>query len=142
MSADGSHNGETPVGVLIVDDKSFFRQVAREVVEAAAPDFVVLGEAASGEEALAALAGGLHPDLVVADIRMTGMDGIEMARRVRAAHPEVVVVLVTTEESLNLPAEVGSCGAADVARKQDFRPSLLRRLWRTHGARRRAATDP
>lgn len=142
MSADGPHDAEPPVGVLIVDDNSIFRQVAREVVDAAAPDFVVVGEAACGEDALAALAGGLHPDLVVVDVRMAGMDGIETSRRLRAAQPDAVVVLVTTEEPLSLPAEVGFCGAADLARKQDLRPSLLRCLWRTHGTRRRALTDP
>ena len=64
---------------------------------------------------------------------MHGMDGIETARRVGDAHPEAVVVLITVEDPLNLPAEVGFCGAADLIRKQEFRPALLRRIWRVHG---------
>ena len=122
----------TPVGVLIVDDQLIFRHVAREVVEAASPEFVLLGEASSGEHALAAV-DDLNPDLVLVDVRMAGMDGIETARRLHEAHPETVIVLVTIEDPLNLPAAVGFCGAADVIRKQDFRPPLLRRIWRVHG---------
>lgn len=132
MVTDSS--ARTPVGVLIVDDKVVFRHAARDVVEATAPDFVVLGEAASGRHALAAV-DDLHPDLVLMDVRMEGMDGIETTKRLRAAHPEAVVVLVTTDAPLNLPKDVGFCGAADLIRKQDFRPSLLRRLWHAHGRR-------
>lgn len=122
-----------PVGVLIVDDSQPFRRAAREVVEAAAPDFVLLGEATSGEGALAQM-DVLRPDLVFLDVRMRELDGIETAKRMHAAHPEAIVVLVTTEQPLNLPAAVGFCGAADLVRKQDLRPSLLRRLWRAHGS--------
>ena len=122
----------SPVGVLVVDDQVVFRQAARAVVEATSAEFVLLGEASSGEHALAAME-DLHPDLVLVDVRMHGMDGIETTRRLRDAYPDAVIVLVTIEDPLNLPAEVGFCGAADLVRKQDFRPSLLRRLWRAHG---------
>src|SRR5215218_6486074 len=120
------------VGVVIIDDQLAFRHAAREVVEAAGPEFVLLGEASSGAHGLATV-DDLHPDLVLVDVRMEGMDGIETSKRLHAAHPETVVVLVTIEDALNLPAEVGFCGAADLVRKQDFRPGLLRRLWRVHG---------
>ncbi len=123
-----------PVGVLIVDDQVVSRDAVREVVEAT-PDFVLLGEAASGEQALKA-ADDLSPDLVLLDVRMAEMDGIETSKRLTAAHPDAVVVLVSIEDPLNLPGEVGFCGAADVIRKQDVRPRLLRRLWRAHGLSR------
>ena len=132
MSLHASATRQSPVGVLVVDDQLIFRHAARDVIEAAWPDFVLLGEAGSGEHALAAMA-ELDPDLVLVDVRMEGMDGIETARRLHAANPEAVIVLVSIEDPLNLPGEVGFCGAADLVRKQDFRPSLLRRLWRAHG---------
>src|SRR4051794_21584751 len=122
----------SPIGVLIVDDQLAFRHAARAVVEATAAEFVLLGEASSGEHALAAM-DDLHPDLVLVDVRMCGMDGIETTRRLRNAHPDAVVVLVTIEEPINLPADVDLCGAAELVRKQDLRPSLLRRLWQAHG---------
>src|SRR3954451_6817389 len=126
----GTRTGDQ-IGVLIVDDQLVFRDVARQVIEAT-PDFVLLGEAASGEYALASVE-ELHPDLVLVGVRMSGMDGIETARRLHSAQPNAVVVLTSIEDPLNLPAEVGLCGAADLVRKQDLRPELLRRIWRLYG---------
>ena len=115
------------VGVLVVDDQLVFRQAARAVIEAT-PDFVLLGEATSGAHALAAVE-ELHPDLVLVDVRMPGMDGIETATRIRSVHPESVVVLISIEEPPNVPMGVASCGAVTLVRKQDFGPALLRRIW-------------
>lgn len=118
--------------VLVVDDQLVFREVAREVIEAT-PAFELLGEAASGRDALVAV-DELEPDLVLVDVRMPGMDGIETAAAVTSAHPDVVVVLISVEEPPNIPGGVGTCGAAELVRKRDFGPSLLRRLWTAHGA--------
>jgi two-component system nitrate/nitrite response regulator NarL len=131
-TGNGAH--ET-IGVVVVDDGRAFRLAARDVI-AATPDFELLGEVASGREALAA-ADELHPDLVLLEVRLTGMDGIETSKRLSAAHAESVVVLVSVEDPLSLPAEVAACGAADVIRKQELRPALLRRIWRTYGQRAR-----
>jgi DNA-binding NarL/FixJ family response regulator len=117
--------------VLVVDDQPVFRQVARQVIEAT-PAFELLGEAASGWDALAA-ADEAEPELVLVDVRMPGMDGIETAAALTAAHPDVVVVLVSVEEPPNVPGGVGTCGAAELVRKRDFCPSLLRRLWTAYG---------
>ncbi|MFL5886814.1 MAG: response regulator transcription factor [Thermoleophilaceae bacterium] len=122
----------SPIGVLIVDDQLSFRHVARLVIEAT-PDFVLLGEASSGEHAMAAL-DELHPDLVLVDVRMPGMDGIETATRLHSQDPAPVVVLISIEEPPHLPMRVASCGAAEIVRKQDFCPGLLRRVWQKHGA--------
>jgi two-component system, NarL family, invasion response regulator UvrY len=123
------------VRVLTVDDQAVFRSVARDVI-LATPGFEAAGEAGSGEEALAEVA-RLHPDMVLIDVRMPGMGGIEAARRIVATHPETVVVLISIED----PEEVGSgarqSGAAELVRKQDFGPGLLRRLWDAHGGSRR-----
>src|SRR3954463_10099426 len=127
------------VGVLVVDDQVVFRQAAHEVIDAT-KDFELLGEAASGAHALIAVA-ELEPDLVLLDVRMPGMDGIETAARLNAEHPSAVVVLITVEEAPNLPAGLASCGAAELVRKQDFGPALLRRLWRAHAPPGALATD-
>src|SRR3954451_18498495 len=119
------------IGVLVVDDQLVFRQVAHEVIDAT-EEFELLGEAASGPHALAAVA-ELNPDLVLLDVRMPGMDGIETATRLHRQHPESVVVLISVDEAPNLPGGVSSCGAAALVRKQDFGPALLRRVWTTHG---------
>src|SRR4051794_21222912 len=113
---------ETIVGILVVDDQLVFRQVAREVIDAT-PEFEILGEAGSGPHAIAAT-DELSPDLVLLDVRMPGMDGIETAARLTAAHPEVVVVLISIDEPPYVPEEVASSGAAELVRKQDFGPAL------------------
>jgi two-component system, NarL family, invasion response regulator UvrY len=125
------------VGVLTVDDQAVFRSVAREVIEATA-GFELLGEATSGEEALD-LADRVDPDLVLVDLRMPGMDGLETCRRLRATHPAVTVVLVSTDE----PGDVctDACGAAAFLPKRLFGRVALTRLWDEHGGRRPLA-DP
>ena len=132
----------TRVGVLVVDDQTPFRRVALEVVEAT-PGFEPLGEAASGEEALALVA-QLSPELILLDVRMPVMDGIETARRLSAVHPGGVVVLISIDDPAELPREAESCGAKALIRKQDFGSLALRRLWDAHGGpyRRASAAAP
>jgi two-component system invasion response regulator UvrY len=124
-------NEEPSVGILTVDDQPLFRQAARDVIEAT-PGFACVGEAASGQEALEVVA-RLGPALILVDVRMPGMDGIETARRVLRARPSTVVVLVSVEDPADLPSNALSSGAAALIRKQDFRPTVLRRLWSIHG---------
>ena len=124
---------ESPAGtvtVLTVDDQAVFRRAVGDLI-AATPGFEELGQAASGAEALE-LADELQPDLVLLDVRMDGMDGLETARRLLASGCEAVVVLI----SLNDVPEVASAIAAGVAahvRKQDLSTATLRELWTAHG---------
>lgn len=92
-----------------------------------------MGEAASGEEALA-LAAELSPELILLDVRMPVMDGIETARRLSAEHPGAVVVLISINDPAELPQGVECCGAKALIRKQDFGCLALRRLWDAHGS--------
>ena len=120
-----------PVHVLIVDDQAPFRRAARAVL-AATPEFEAVGEAESGEQALE-LADELAPALVLMDINMPGISGIEASRRITDVHPETVVVLLSTYEAEDLPAEAASCGAAGYVHKEDFGPGMLRDIWDRHG---------
>jgi len=124
------------VGVMTVDDQPAFREVAREVIEATL-GFVHVGDAGCGEQALA-LAEEVDPDLVFVDVRMPGIDGLETARRLKASHPTATIVLISTEGFEGDSSGLESCGAAAFVRKEDFRPSMLQRLWDEHGRRGRS----
>jgi CheY-like chemotaxis protein len=122
---------ERVIGVLVVDDQASFRRVARAVVDTTA-GFAALAEAGSGHEALV-YADELRPDLVLMDVNMPDMDGLEAARRLTDAHRSCVVVLVSIEALDDLPREVDSCGAAGFLPKQQLRPATLRAVWERHG---------
>jgi DNA-binding NarL/FixJ family response regulator len=111
------------VPVLIVDDQAPFRRAARMVVTAT-PGFDVVGEAESGEEAVE-LADALGPGLVLMDINLPGINGIEATRRIAAAHPDVVTVLLSTYREEDLPAGADDCGAAAYVNKEEFGPGVL-----------------
>ncbi len=124
----GDHPDAThPVRVLTVDDQALFRAVARDVIDAT-PGFEAAGEAPSGEAGLDAVV-RLHPDLVLLDVRMSGLGGIEVARRLARSHPDVRIVLISIEEGIDVPSAAELDGVP-LVRKQDFGPRLLRALWR------------
>ena len=127
LSRPPRNSARPTVGVVTVDDQAVFRQVAREVIEAT-DGFESLGEACSGEEALL-LADDVDPDLVLVDVRMQGMNGVETASRLAAAHPTTTIVLVSSEERTALPAGVECCGAAALLGKEEFGTAALRQLW-------------
>jgi len=82
------------IRVLLVDDQTLFREGLSTLLSAQ-PDIDVVGEAANGEEALR-LAASLRPQVVLMDLRMPVLDGMEATRRLRAAQPECQVIVLTT----------------------------------------------
>jgi DNA-binding NarL/FixJ family response regulator len=113
------------VRVLIVDDQEPFRRAIAAVVSET-DGFVVVASTSSGEEALLAVA-RLRPNLVLMDINLPGIDGIEATRRItREADPPVVVLLSTYDHD---EFDLSGSGAASYLAKASFGPDLLTAAW-------------
>jgi DNA-binding NarL/FixJ family response regulator len=115
------------VQVLICDDQEAFRAAAREVVNAT-NGFEVVGEARTGEDSVLA-AGRLRPDLVLMDVQLPGIDGLEASRQIKAAHPEVAVLLLSTYDPEDFAARIASSGAIAFISKAAFGPDRLAEAW-------------
>ena len=111
------------MGVLVVDDQRPFLRAVRRVLNRA-DGFTVIGEATSGEEAVE-VAAGLTPGLVVMDVMLPGINGIEATRRIVAAVPDAIVVLVSTRRAAELPEGWSTCGAAAFVPKEEFEVEIL-----------------
>jgi DNA-binding NarL/FixJ family response regulator len=125
-NATSTQADSAAVGVLIVDDQPPFRSVARTLVSMIS-GWRVVGEAATGEEAVAEAA-RQRPDVILMDINLPGISGIEATRLIVSAQPAVKVALVSTYEANDLPADALDCGARSYFRKEDLSPRLLREL--------------
>jgi len=95
--------------LLVVDDEETLRSVVSQVLEA---DGFLVSEAASGEEALVAFRERLHP-LVITDIRMGGMSGIELLTEIKRHNPGTQVVIMTSHASLDSALSAMRAGAYD-----------------------------
>ncbi len=115
------------VAVVVVDDQLPFRLAARAVLKRT-DGFELVGEASTGEEAVDKVA-ELHPALVLMDINMPGISGIEATRRIMASAPETTVFLCSTYELSELPADALQSGAAAYVNKEELGPDVLIRLW-------------
>ena len=113
--------------MLVVDDQAPFRIAAKAVLRRVA-EFELAGEASSGHEAIE-LVERLRPELVLMDINMPQMSGIEATRQIVAAHPGTVVILCSTYDMRDLPSDAGSSGAAGYVNKDQLGAELLRRIW-------------
>ena len=119
------------VRVMVVDDQEPFRSATRELV-GHLDGFELVAEAASGEEAVE-VAQDVNPDLVVMDINMGEMDGIEATARITGAAPSTLVVLVSTYELADLPSTARRSGAAAYLNKDELGGRALRRIWADRG---------
>src|SRR5580700_11275005 len=122
-------NGEVaePLPVLIVDDQAPFRAAMKAVLRRTT-EFELVGEAANGSEAVS-LAEALHPALVLMDINMPEMNGIDATRALVSRQPGVVVILCSTYDAGDLPPEVATSGARAYLNKEHLGADALRRLW-------------
>ena len=118
------------VRVLIVDDQEPFRAVARTVVEMT-DGFEVVAESETGEASVAA-AHELNPDLVLMDVNLPGINGLEATRQILADHANgkpVVVLVLSTYEAAEYGPQAQEVGAAGFIPKSEFSPERLADAW-------------
>lgn len=116
----------SPARILIADDHELFRRgVAAELTQV--PGWVVAAEATNGRDAVT-LAAALKPDIVVLDLTMPELNGLDAARQIVLADPAARVLILTAHESEQLVREVLSAGAQGYVLKSDAGRTLIAAL--------------
>ena len=122
------------IRVLVVDDSVGFRWRLKEFL-APEPDIQIVGEAADGREAIEK-AIELEPDVVLMDVRMAGMNGLDATRRLAAVRPGVRVIVLSRSDLQEYRDAAQACGANGYVAKRALADELLpaiRRATRTNG---------
>jgi DNA-binding NarL/FixJ family response regulator len=114
-----------PPTVLIVDDHAGFRRAARTLLEA--EGYAVAGESATGNDALADAA-RLHPNVVLLDIGLPDVDGIEVSARLTREDPSRAVVLTSTRDATECAPLVKTCGARGFIPKSELSGAAIAEL--------------
>ena len=115
-----------PIRVLIVDDHPFVRMSLQELLDAT-HDICVVGACADGSEVVAAFA-KFAPDVVLMDVKMPKLNGLEAARELLAVQPEVRVLILTGTFNPSYTTEVKSIGAVGLILKGDDPSDLPDRI--------------
>jgi len=126
-----------PLTILLVDDDEFFRGAERRLLESEEA-FEIIGEAGDASEAIR-IARVLHPDVVLMDIGMPDLNGLEATRQIKAAEPETKVVMVTVYDEPGFRQAAANYGADAYVPKKCFRDDLTTAV-RAVGRRRPGET--
>jgi Response regulator containing a CheY-like receiver domain and an HTH DNA-binding domain len=112
------------IRVIIVDDHELFRFSLRTAIECSHSDIVIVGEAGSGDR-LFSLLKTVDADIVLLDIAMPGMSGIEIARRLKVERPEIKILIVSAENDLSTVEDILEIGIEGFVTKSNCNPDIL-----------------
>lgn len=129
----GVGTGRPSIRVLVVDDHRVVAETFRMAIDVE-DDVECVGVASSAEEALA-LVSELSPDVVVMDVRLPGVDGIEATRQIKALHPSVRVLVVSAYTGVDVVARAAAAGASGVLSKEGALADMLKALKTAGGSR-------
>ncbi len=122
------------IRVLLADDHSIVREGLRRIVEESG-DMKVVAEAADGREALKQV-DGVSPDVAVVDISMPGLDGLEVVSRLKDAHPDLPVLILTMHEEAQYVVRAIEAGAMGYLTKQSAPEQLVTAIRRLYSGQR------
>lgn len=122
------------IKVLVVDDHQLIRSGIRRLLEASG-DIQVVGEAESGEQALARV-GDLQPDVVLMDIHMPGIGGLEATRKLVHHHPEVKVISLSVQRQDPYPEQLLAAGASGYLTKDCGADEFIQAIYKVYGGER------
>jgi DNA-binding NarL/FixJ family response regulator len=105
--------------VLLADDHAAMRQILGVILESY-PNLSVVGEAANGMEAIS-MAANLEPDVIIMDINMPKMHGIEATKQIKAAYPMIDVIGLSVINDAHVIEAMKEAGAEAVLLKEDFK---------------------
>jgi DNA-binding NarL/FixJ family response regulator len=112
-----------PIRVVIAEDHAVVRQALRIMLDME-PDVTVVGEAGDGEEAVS-LVQELKPDLVILDVRMGGMDGVEATRQLHQLDPKIAILILTGFDDTDVLLTAVEAGAHGFLLKDSSNEELL-----------------
>lgn len=116
----------TDMKTLIVEDDACFRSMLKETLESLFPSMVVQ-EAAEGNEALQ-MVDTLRPQLIIMDIRLPGMNGLQLTQKIKTSYPDTKVVILTSYDDLAYREAAVRCGANIFLTKDSFHLEQLEAL--------------
>ncbi len=114
------------ISILLADDHPLMRTALRDLLERE-PDFAVVGEAGTGAEAVE-LTDRYKPDVVIMDISMPVMNGVEATRQIKAANPLTLVLILTVHTDINTIFSILQAGASGYLVKSIFGPEVVRTI--------------
>jgi two-component system, NarL family, response regulator YdfI len=117
----------TEIRIVVADDHLVVREGLRFMLEEADEGFILVGDAGDGASALDVV-GKVQPDVVLMDLRMPGMDGLEAIKRIRAAWPHIAVLILTTYNEDDLMIRGLQAGACGYLLKDTDRATLFRAI--------------
>ncbi len=117
------------IKVIIVDDHALYRLGERAVITEKLPQVSILAEYGSGQELLVHLSKGIMPDIILLDIVMPGISGIETAQQIRVKYPDIKIIMLSSEvapEMINTLIDIGVNGyLSKLAVKDDLTNAIL-----------------
>ena len=116
--------------ILIVDDNAFFRKALMEKLQMSFPE-VTINEIADGGEALREIEAFL-PDLIFMDIRLSGENGLELMKKIKAAHPNIIIFIMTSYDLFEYRDVASQHGANRFLSKDSFNWKELEELVRSY----------